>query len=189
MANFAFDESSRRQTGALVGGPLRDRWLEPITAAAPTIGWLGHIGWVCGGARTLYGIDPATIPAMSNITFRPDDDDVNDRLSALASANKRPIAVELRAAVNIYLALQDLVRLREETARGKLGVGDREDLERRIKDDIGRVFLGAISRETRSLFKDATGAEYPVSRIGHRPTHFEKLIDWVVSDANVPQAG
>lgn len=122
---------------------------------------------------------------MPNITFRPDDDRVNEQLAALAHDNGRPIAAELRAAVYAYLGLQDLVRLREQVSRG-LSTAERQDLERRIKDDIGRVLLAAISQEARSLFEDATGVEYPHNRIGHVPIHFEKLIDWVVTGP--PQA-
>jgi hypothetical protein len=125
------------------------------------------------------------IRAMSNITFRPDDDRVNEQLAALARDNGHPIAAELRAAVYVYLGLQDLVRLREQVSR-RLSPAERQDLERRIKDDIGRVLLAAISREARSLFEDATGVEYPYNRIGHIPIHFEKLIDWVVT--GLPQA-
>jgi hypothetical protein len=122
---------------------------------------------------------------MPNITFRPDDDRVNEQLAALAQDHGRPIASELRAAVYIYLGLQDLVRLREQVSRG-LTADQREDLERRIKDDIGRVLLAAISQDAHSLFEDATGVEYPQNRIGHIPIHFEKLIDWVVT--GLPQA-
>lgn len=117
---------------------------------------------------------------MPNITFRPRDDSVNKRLAALASSNGRPIAVEMRAAIDVYLDLNDLVRLRQTAASRCLPAAQRSDFERRIKDSIGRVLLAAISREAQSLFEDSAGVEDP-ARFGHIPTPFEKVIDWVVT--------
>ncbi len=123
---------------------------------------------------------------MPNITFRPDDDSVHERLAALASAHNRSIAVEMRHAVNVYLDLHELVRLREDAAAGRLTASQQADIERRIKDSLGRVLFAAISREAGSLFEDWTGTVYPGAEAGMRlaniPTPFEKVIDWIVAE-------
>lgn len=117
----------------------------------------------------------------TGITFRPADGRVHGRLEALAERNERKLSVEMRAAVDVYLGLQDLVRVRELAETGELSREAAKDLEERVKDELGRVLLAAIPNDAESIFENAAGVEYPRDRIGTIVMPFEKLIDWIVT--------
>src|SRR4051812_36755256 len=117
---------------------------------------------------------------MPAITFRPKDDGSYDRLEALAKRNGRTLAVEMRAAVDTYLLLHDLVGVRELAIERRRSGMAPEEIERRIKDEFGRIFLAAISTDAESLFENAAGVDYPRNRIGTIVTPYERLLDWVV---------
>lgn len=120
---------------------------------------------------------------MPDFTFRPESERQSERLAALARANERSIAYEMRAAVGVYLDLMDLARLREETKINstRLKPQERDEVERRIKDDLGRVLLAAVSDDAHSIFENEANVEYPMGRMGHIVTPFEKVIDWIVT--------
>lgn len=120
---------------------------------------------------------------MPSINFRPADDNQHERLAEAAKAAARPLSVEMRAAIDVYLDLLDLAKLREEAATDpeKMSRQQRDDVERAIKDSIGRVMLAAVSSDARHVFEHAAGVEYPVGRIGRIVIPFDKLIDWIAT--------
>jgi hypothetical protein len=120
---------------------------------------------------------------VPNINFRPTDEDQYERLATAAKANNRPVAVEMRAAIDVYLDLLELAKLREEavTEAEKLAPEERETVALEIKDSIGRTLLAAVSRQARRVFEQSAGVKYPVGKIGRIIIPFDRLIDWIVS--------
>jgi hypothetical protein len=120
----------------------------------------------------------------SNLVFRATDgyEYVPGALQQLARRNKRnrTVSNELRAAAAVYIDLLELARLREVASAGAASPRAIGDQERRLKDDIGRVMLAAISNEQESVFENAVGVEYPAAGFAPIDTPFEKLIDWIV---------
>jgi hypothetical protein len=129
-------------------------------------------------------------PPHDTLVFRATDgyEYVPNALQQLIRQNGRgrTVSNELRAAAAIYIDLLELARLREVSATGGATAEAVGDQERRLKDDIGRIMLAAISRDQESVFENAVGVEYPSMRIGPIDTPFEKLIDWIIGSNNEP---
>jgi hypothetical protein len=118
--------------------------------------------------------------ASPQIIFRPRDEFTQEHLKTWAERNGRTISDEMRAAVEVYMDLLELGRLRDPEFARTL-TEDAATVERRIKDDIGRILLAAVGRDARTVFEHDSGVEFPSGRIGHISIPFEKLIDWIVS--------
>jgi hypothetical protein len=112
-----------------------------------------------------------------------EDEVTASNLKVIAQQNGRTMSDELRAASTIYVALQNLAVLRLHRRSAVA------DVERRVKDEIGRVLLAAVPDDVHSRFENDVGIEYPIGRFGPIDTPFEKLIDWVVTGRGRDLAG
>jgi hypothetical protein len=124
-----------------------------------------------------------------SLVFRATDsyEYVPKAIQQLVSRNKRSRTVsdELRAAAAVYIDLLELARLREVAATGGASPPAIAAQERRLKDDIGRVMLAAISSDQETVFENAVGVEYPAMGFAPIDTPFEKLVDWIVGDRTI----
>lgn len=100
----------------------------------------------------------------------------------------RTVSDELRAAAAVYIDLLELAHLREIAAIRGASAEAISDRERRLKDDIGRVMLTAISGDQETIFENAAGIEYPKTGFAPIDTAFDQLIDWIVSGESPRQA-
>jgi hypothetical protein len=114
----------------------------------------------------------------SPIVFRPEDASTQERLKRWADANGRTVSTEMRAAVSIYLRLLELAHLRGDPKRSSQELAL---LERRIRDDIGRMLLPAISTDANMVFEEAADVAYPADDFGPVAVPFDEVITWVVT--------
>jgi len=124
----------------------------------------------------------AIIGIMKTVSVRMTDED-HERISRAVAYTGRSLNADMSAAAVLYADLVDLVRLREEAvvAPSARTDDDRAEIERRIKDDFGRVFLAAVPNDAQSVFENAAGVEYPTASFGPIHVPFELLIDWTVN--------
>ncbi len=109
------------------------------------------------------------------------EEELADWLGAQAKANSRSVAQEVRAAAEIYRDLVELAHVRAVRAETPQSRTQLEDLDRRLRDNIGRVLLAAITGAARSQFENDAGVEYPTGRFAHIPQPFEKLLPWIAT--------
>jgi hypothetical protein len=108
-----------------------------------------------------------------------EDEVAAENLKVLAKQNGRHLSDEVRAATAVYLDLINLAHLRlTEPVPGR--EDELADVERRIRDDIGRVLLPALHPDVRSKFENDRAVEYPVARFGSIKVPFDGLIEWIV---------
>ena len=118
-------------------------------------------------------------PKTEPLNFRIESG-IADRLRALAEQNRRGVSDELRAGTEVYLLLVELTNIR---ANRNIEPARARDFERAIKDEIGRIFLVALSTDAENAFEEDLNVEYPRDSFREIAVPFDKLFDWVASGA------
>jgi len=117
---------------------------------------------------------------MPSINFRPADDHQHERLAAAAKNKGRPIAVEMRAAIDIYL---DLIELAHTRAVFPVPGQERAvaDLQEKLANEIGRTLLPSLTDIARHEFESAAGVEYSEASFERVQIPFERVLQWVAT--------
>ncbi len=121
---------------------------------------------------------------MKTITLRIADDDY-DRFARAVELTGRSMNADLGAAAIVWADLIDLARV-HAAVKHAITPAEAAQIEERIKDEIGRVMLGALEGSDDltaavDVFEDAVGVEYPRNAIGPIDTPYEKFLDWLTT--------
>lgn len=117
---------------------------------------------------------------MTKQVIYREDETIAANLEVVAKQNGRTVSDEVRAATDVYIQLINLGHLRILHPRGA-STAQLDDVERQVKDYIGRVLMAALGNDVVSRFENDAGVEYPKDRFGQIYQPFEKLLDWIVS--------
>jgi hypothetical protein len=101
---------------------------------------------------------------------------IANRLRVLADQNHRGVSDELRAGIEIYLLLVELTNVRADV---RIEAAKAIEIERAIKEEIGRIFLVALSPDAENMFETDLGVEYPKNTFKEIAVPFDRLLDWV----------
>jgi hypothetical protein len=115
------------------------------------------------------------------ILFRPADENADNWLRQQAERRNRPIVEEIRSAMSIYRDLVELAHVRavEATPGAEQELAN---LERRLRDSIGRVLLPALTDVARNRFEEDRKVAFPTDRIGHVAVPLEEVPLWVIGN-------
>ena len=114
----------------------------------------------------------------TQIVYR-EDEEAFDKLGKLAESNNRQRSDEVRAATLIYLDLVSLATLRMVESEPKTAQAI-ANIEYSLRENIGRVLLGAVAPEVAKRFEADADMELPLAfdRV-HVP--FEDVLDWTAN--------